>query len=267
MQLHKPPMGRKVREECDAMKQASEQVALPISRHIESVEKKESESRYQNDVRTLAGKLLTVQDEERRRISRDLHDDVNQRLGAIGLQLDTLSRNLPGSPSVIRRRIRTIRHHVSELSDEVRELAYRFHQTTVEDFGLVVALQRYLNDFVKRTGISARFTKPRSAESIPLRLATCLYRIAQESLGNVGLHAKATQVSLALDVASEAVSLTVCDDGIGMDLEEVGRRREGLGMLSMEERAKLLNGTVSWLSSPGKGTTVIARFDLGTESP
>jgi two-component system, NarL family, sensor kinase len=248
------------------MKQASEQVALPISRHIESVEKKESENRYRDDVRTLAGKLLTVQDEERRRISRDLHDDVNQRLGAIGLQLDALSRNLPDSPSVIRRRIRAIRRHVSELSDEVRELAYRFHQTTVEDLGLVAALQRYLNDFVKRTGISARFTKPRSADSIPLRLATCLYRIAQESLGNVGLHANASQVSLTLAVSSAEISLTVCDDGIGMDLEEVKRRKEGLGMLSMEERAKLLNGTISWRSSPGEGTIVFARFDPGAES-
>jgi len=248
------------------MKHVSAQVALPLTQERASGEKTETENRYRDDVRTLAGKLLTVQDEERRRISRDLHDDVNQRLGAIGLQLDTLSRNLPDSPSVIRRRIRVIRRHVSELSDDVRGLAYRFHQTTVEDLGLVAALQRYLNDFVKRTGISARFTKPRSADSIPLRLATCLYRIAQESLGNVGLHANASQVSLKLIVSSDEISLTVCDDGIGMDLEEVKRRRDGLGMLSMEERAKLLDGTISWCSSPGKGTTVFARFKPGTES-
>ncbi|NGZ98789.1 MAG: hypothetical protein CV089_22205 [Nitrospira sp. WS110] len=248
------------------MKHVSAQVALPLTQERALGEKTETENRYRDDVRTLAGKLLTVQDEERRRISRDLHDDVNQRLGAIGLQLDTLSRNLPDSPSVIRRRIRVIRRHVSELSDDVRGLAYRFHQTTVEDLGLVAALQRYLNDFVKRTGISARFTKPRSADSIPLRLATCLYRIAQESLGNVGLHANASQVSLTLVVSSDEISLTVCDDGIGMDLEEVKRRRDGLGMLSMEERAKLLDGTISWCSSPGKGTTVFARFKPGTES-
>lgn len=247
------------------MKHASDQATVPIARNLESGGKKETENRYRDDVRTLAGKLLTVQDEERRRISRDLHDDVNQRLGAIGLQLDTLSRNLPDSSSLIRRRIRTIRRHVSELSDEVRGLAYRFHQTTVEDLGLVTALQRYLNDFVKRTGISARFTKPRSADSMPLRLATCLYRIAQESLGNIGLHAHASQVSVTLVVSSEEISLTVRDDGIGMDLEEVKRRKEGLGMLSMEERAKLLNGTISWFSSPGEGTTVFARFDSRAE--
>ncbi len=223
--------------------------------------------RHRDDIRTLAGKLLTVQDEERRRISRDLHDDVNQRLGAIGLQLDSLSNQLPVSPIAVRKRIRAIRRHVSELSDDVRELAYRFHQTTVEDLGLIVALQRYLNDFVKRTGINARFTKPRSIDALPPQLATCLYRIAQESLGNVGLHAKASQVSVTITISSDTASLTICDDGVGMDAEEIGRRKAGLGMLSMQERARLMNGSVAWHSSPGEGTKVIASFPLGESRP
>jgi two-component system NarL family sensor kinase len=219
------------------------------------------------DFRMLAGKLLTVQDEERRRISRDLHDDVNQRLGAIGLKLDSLCQHLPESPAAVRRQIRTIRRHVGELSDDVRELAYRFHQTTVDDLGLVVALQRYINDFVKRTGIKARFAKPRSIDPIPPRLATCLYRIAQESLGNVGLHAKASQVTVELAVTSETLSLAVRDNGIGMDLEEIGKRIRGLGMLSMQERARLLNGSVEWLAAEGGGTEVIACLPWSTEQP
>ncbi len=225
----------------------------------------ESENRYREDLRALAGRLLTVQDEERHRISRDLHDDVNQRLGAIGLQLDSLSRHLPDSPAGVRRQIRTIRRHVSELSDDVRQLAYQFHQTTVEDLGLVVALQRYLNDFVKRTGLKARFTKPHQAVPIPLRLATCLYRIAQESLGNVGLHAKASHVSVGLATSSKGITLIVSDDGIGMDFEEVGRRKTGLGMLSMQERARLLNGSVEWNTNPGTGTEVTAQLPWPTE--
>lgn len=226
----------------------------------------ETGSRYREDLRTLAGKLLTVQDEERRRISRDLHDDVNQRLGAIGLQLDSLSLHLPDSPAVVRQRIRSIRRHVTELSDDVRELAYRFHQTTVEDLGLIAALRRYVNDFARRTGINARFTKPRSKDPIPLRLATCLYRIAQESLGNVGLHAKASQVTVALTVSSGIVSLTISDNGIGMDFEEVRRRKTGLGMLSMQERARLLDGSVDWHSPPVGGTRVTAKFALRPEA-
>jgi signal transduction histidine kinase len=248
------------------MDKASDNIMVHVTKIAGTDGEGEVGIRYREDLRTLAGKLLTVQDEERRRISRDLHDDVNQRLGAIGLQLDSLI-SLPGSPAGVRQRIRAIRRRVSELSDDVRELAYRFHQTTVEDLGLVTALQRYLNDFVKRSGINVRFSKPRSAVDISLRLATCLYRIAQESLGNVGLHAKATQASVALTVSSGDVTLIISDNGIGMDFEEVQRRKLGLGMLSMQERARLLNGSVAWHSSPGEGTKVTARFPLGKERP
>jgi signal transduction histidine kinase len=212
----------------------------------------------QKDLRMLAGKLLTVQDDERRRISRDLHDDVNQRLGAIGLQLDSLCRDLPEPPASIRRRIRAIRRHVSELSDDVRQMAYRFHQTTVEDLGLFVALQRYINEFVRRTGIKARFLKPSVTEPIPVRLASCLYRIAQESLGNVASHAKATQVCIELSVRPDSICLTVRDNGVGMVCEEGPRRSGGLGLLSMQERARLQNGSVTWHSTLGAGTVVTA---------
>ena len=228
---------------------------------------REQADQTREDLRMLAGKLLTVQDEERRRISRDLHDDVNQRLGAIGLKLDSLCQHLPESPAAVRRQVRAIRRHVGELSDDVRELAYRFHQTTVDDLGLVVALQRYINDFVKRTGIKARFAKPRSNDPIPPRLATCLYRIAQESLGNVGLHAKASQVAVELMVTSETLCLIVRDNGIGMDLEEIGKRIRGLGMLSMQERVRLLNGSVEWHAAAGEGTEVVARLPWPTEQP
>ena len=244
------------------MEKASYKIPQRLGRRARPVFEEDDATPYGEDLRTLAGKLLTVQDEERRRISRDLHDDVNQRLGAIGLHLDSLSRRLPDTPAETRKRIRVIRRHISELSDDVRQLAYRFHQTTVEDLGLVAALQRYLNDFVKRTGVSVRFSKSRLIQPLPLRLATCLFRIAQESLGNVGVHAKATQVTVTLTISPDTVTLTILDNGIGMDVEEVRRRKAGLGMLSIQERARLLSGTVTWRSSPGSGTEVKARLPM-----
>lgn len=242
----------------------------PITRgpgSVDAGQEQDRTDRSREELRMLAGKLLSVQDEERRRISRDLHDDVNQRLGAIGLQLDSLCRDLPESPGTIRRKIRTIRRHVNELSDDVRQLAYRFHQTTVDDLGLVVALQRYINDFVKRTGIKARFTKPRSPEPLPLRVATCLYRVAQESLGNVGLHAKASQVAVELSITADTLCLTIRDNGIGMDTADIQRRTPGLGLLSMQERVRLLGGSVEWRSRPGEGTEVRACLPRPTEEP
>ena len=249
------------------MDRISRKIAPSHGQSVRPVVEQDEAQRHGEDLRTLAGKLLSVQDEERHRISRDLHDDVNQRLGAIGLQLDSLTQKLPDSPAEIRKQIRAIRRHISELSDDVRQLAYQFHQTTVEDLGLVAALQRYLNDFVKRTGVGVRFAKSRLIRPLPVRPATCLFRIAQESLGNVGVHAKATLVTVTLAVSSDKAALTIVDDGIGMDLEEVRRRKGGLGMLSIQERARLLNGAVTWSSSPGSGTKVHAWLPLQREKP
>jgi len=153
------------------------------------------------------------------------------------------------------------------LSDDVRQLAYQYHQTTVEDLGFVVALQRYINDFVKRTGIKARFTKSRTNTRIPLRVATSLYRIAQEALGNVGLHAKASEATVELLLTPDTLSLTIHDNGIGMNLEQIRSRAMGLGMLSMQERVRLLNGTLEWHSTPGEGTRIIARLPWPTDQP
>ena len=236
-----------------------------LKRAAKPAPQEDEATRYSEALRTLAGKLLTVQDGERRRILRDLHDDVNQRLGAIGLQLDSQITAVPDSPSASRKRIRVIRRRISEVSDDVRQLAYRFHQTTVEDLGLVTALQRYLNDFVKRTGISVHFSKPRVLHPLPLRSATCLFRIAQESLGNVGVHAKATLVTVTLTVLPDKATLTIVDNGMGMDLKQVRRRKAGLGMLSIQERARLLNGAVTWRSTPGSGTEVRAWVPIPTE--
>jgi signal transduction histidine kinase len=212
--------------------------------------------RNREALRLLAGKLLTVQDEERRRISRDVHDDVNQRLGVLGLELDSLCRDLPATPAALRRQLRKLRRQVTGLSDDVRQLAYRFHQTTVEDLGLVVAMQRYIGDFVRRTGIRTRFVAPQATDPIPQPLATCLYRVVQESLGNVAVHAQASQVLVELTVSPLEIGLKVQDDGIGMNLEEVRQTTRGLGILSMRERASFLNGVLDVISpSPDRERT------------
>lgn len=221
--------------------------------------------RNREELRMLAAKLLSVQDDERRRISRDLHDDVNQRLGMLGLELDSLCRDLPKAPAPIRRRLRKLRNQVSALSEDVRQMAYRFHQTVVEDLGLVVALQRYINDFVRRTNIKARFIKRHASYEVPQRIATCLYRVAQESLGNVGMHAKASRVLLELTSTPREVSLRVQDNGIGMVVNEVRCKTQGLGILSMRERVRLLNGVLDLVSQPGQGTEVVVRIPISSD--
>lgn len=223
--------------------------------------------RSREELRALAGKLLTVQDEERRRISRDLHDDVSQRLAVIGLELEAVYGSLRSSSSPFKRQLRAIHKQVVRLSDDLRHLAYQFHQTIVEDLGLVVALQRYVNDFVRRTGIKARFIKRHVPEFLAQDVATCLYRVAQESLGNVAAHAKASHVTLELIGSDDEIRLRVRDSGVGMDVEAVRQRSRGLGLLSMTERVRLLNGSVELRSRPGQGTEMSVRLPLTMDQP
>lgn len=215
------------------------------------------------ELRTLAGKLLSVQDEERRRIARDLHDDVNQRLAVLGLDLESIAQSLPPSSVNIRRRLLALQEQVMTLTSDIRHLAYQFHQTIVEDLGLVVALQRYLNDFTRRTGVNARFIKRNLRDAIPLAVASCLYRVAQESLGNVAAHSRATQVTVELTGGATDMTLIVRDDGAGMDVDDVRRQSRGLGILSMRERLRLLGGSLEIHSQPGHGTAVHARAPRG----
>jgi signal transduction histidine kinase len=148
------------------------------------------------------------------------------------------------------------------LSDDLRHLAYQFHHAIVEDLGLVIALQRFVNDFVRRTAIKARLIKRNVPDVITTDVATCLYRVAQESLGNVASHAKAPHVTVEVVGSETEICLTVRDSGVGMDVDAVRRRSRGLGLLSMTERVRLLNGSVEIRSQLGHGTEVSARIPL-----
>jgi signal transduction histidine kinase len=165
-------------------------------------------------------------------------------LAVIGLELESVYRSLRPSFSRSKRQLRAIHRQITELSDDLRHLAYQFHHAIVEDLGLVIALQRFVNDFVRRTAIKARLIKRNVPDVIATDVATCLYRVAQESLGNVASHAKAPHVTVEVVGSETEICLTVRDSGVGMDVDAVRQRSRGLGLLSMTERVRLLNGSV-----------------------
>ncbi len=208
------------------------------------------------ELRALAARLLTAQEEERRRLSRDLHDDVNQRLAMLIVEAETLEQSLPLPPERIGRGLRVIQNRLAELSDDVRRLAYQFHPSILDDLGLPIALHRLIDDFSTRTGIKATLVLHNVADPLPQTVSTCLYRVAQESLGNTGRHAKASCVDVELTGTEQGVTLTVRDNGCGFDLQLVKRRQTGLGLISMKERVRLVNGTFDIVSGPGLGTSV-----------
>ena len=204
----------------------------------------------------MAGQLLTAQEEERRRIARDLHDDVNQRLAMLAMDLRRIEKHELGDIASIMRMVRSITGRLTMLSDDVRQLAYRFHPSILDDLGLAKAVRRLVDDFSASTGLQAVYIHRDPMSPVPTDLATCVYRIAQESLSNVARHAQASEVEVELICDEGMISLSIRDNGIGFDSLQISQARERLGLLSMKERLRLVQGTLDVVSAPGRGTHV-----------
>jgi len=244
---------RRVRERTKDLASVNRSLVAEVSERMHT-ERMLDASRH--ELRSLAAELLRVQEEERRRISRDLHDDINQRLAILSVELEALDRSLPIMLQERGRLIRAILNRVAELSEDVRRLAYQLHPSILDDLGLPVALQRLVDDFTVRTGMTGHFLNRGISKPLPQDIATCLYRIAQEGLTNIARHAQASTMSVELSHVDGMVAIMITDDGIGFDTLRV---RNGLGLLSMKERSALVNGSLDIASTPGKGTQVSVR--------
>ena len=204
----------------------------------------------------LAFQLLRVQEEERRRISRDLHDDINQRLALLAMDIEAVGRQLRSSPAHVGGTVQEIQERVVELSEVVRHLAYQLHPSILDDLGLPIALQRLVEDFTTRSHIRGSFGCKNIPAAVPQEIATCLYRITQESLNNVVRHAGASRVDVELTGAHPELRVTIADNGVGFDSEQPRNGSHGLGLLGMKERVALVHGVLEVFSAVGKGTRV-----------
>ena len=239
--------------------EANESLVAEVSERMRTEQSLEASRR---DLRHLTSQLLRVQEEERRRISRDLHDDINQRLALLTIDLEALEKTLATAPIETMRAVRAIEDRVIELSDDVRHLAHQLHPSILDDLGLSIALQRLVDDFTARTGVKGQFIDHDSVKVLDPRVSTCLYRVAQESLRNVSRHAKANQVQVELARLRDGLQLLVNDDGAGFDGAFQLDKHEGLGFLSMKERVTLVGGTLDVQSGEGEGTRVCAWVPL-----
>lgn len=207
----------------------------------------------QEELRLLASQLLMAQEQERRRISRDLHDDVNQRLALLSLKLQSAEKGLPDR-NPVKHMIQELYENVAELSDDIRHLAYQYHPSILDDLGLGTALRSLCEDFAKWERLSVTWELPDGRRKFSQTVATCLYRVVQESLRNVSRHAKASAVHLVLRQDRQKITLSICDNGRGFNLDE--RLSQGLGFVSMRERVNLVGGKLRVDSHSGRGTTV-----------
>jgi len=220
----------------------------------------------EQQLRELAGSLLTAQEDERRRLARELHDDITQRLAFLSIELGKLAGQEPIPPEEGQRRTAALQAQTLRISAEVRRLSHGLHPSIIEDFGLSIALEGFCEEFSKAQGVVARFEGLIDDSRLPTEAATCLYRVAQESLRNAVDHGKATHVRVDLNAEPGSIQLRIADNGNGFVPNET-RTRSGLGLIGMRERIRLVHGTLSVSSQPGVGTEVTANVPLTKAAP
>ncbi len=218
--------------------------------------------KYRRELQLLTAQLMRAQEDERRRLSRELHDDVNQRLGMLIVDLELLGQKLMSSPDGTSAQLREYGRRISDLSQNIHDMAYQLHPSVLDHLGLVVALRSYVSEWSKREKIKVRFSHRNVPESLDENVATCLYRVAQESLRNAAKHSHSPRVSVILAGSPRQISLSIRDFGVGFDPEFRNERHHGLGIVSMNERVKLVNGRLSLKSKPDEGTRVVVQVPL-----
>ena len=206
---------------------------------------------------------MRAQEEERRRLARDLHDEVNQALTAILLRLEALAQDSP--PERVDE-VTELKRLVNQAMEELLNLARQLRPTALDDHGLMPAVETQLKRFSARTGVEVSLDTDGDPDTLPEDVQTAVYRILQEALANVGRHAGATAVAVEMEVADERLELRIRDDGAGLRPGRLvrGARSDGpgagLGLSGMAERARLAGGELDVRSAPGGGTTVTLRI-------
>jgi len=206
---------------------------------------------------------MRAQEEERRRLARDLHDEVNQALTAILLRLEALAQD---SPAGSLEEVNELKRLVNQAMEELLNLARQLRPTALDDHGLMPAVEAQLKRFSARTGVEVSLNAEGDPETLPEDVQTAIYRILQEALANIGRHAGATAVSVDVEADEGRLELRVRDDGAGFDPGALTRGGQsdgpgaGLGLSGMVERARLAGGELDVRSAPGGGTTVTLRI-------
>ena len=207
----------------------------------------------------LAGRLITAQEDERRRLARDLHDDLTQRLALLSVEMELLACGEPKVDSGAGSQ--HMAAQLRELAADVHKLSYQLHPVKLDQLGLVTAAQSYCRDLTQQSGLRIDFAAQNVPADLAPNISLGLYRIIQESLHNVVRHSQASAALVEVIGGTDNLRLSITDEGQGFDIHET-KRTGGLGLVSMQERMRLLRGTIAVHSSPGQGTRVEATLPL-----
>ncbi len=235
-----------------------------------ALRKSEAEARHmQEQLRHLSHQLLLIQEDERKRISRELHDEIVQTLVGINVHLASLSVRNPVDLKVLRTKIARTQRLVEKSVEIVHRFARELRPTVLDDLGLIPALQSFIKEFAKRTKIRVQFTALVEVDQLDSTQRTVLYRVAQSALTNVEKHAGARNVTVSIRRNEEAINLEIHDDGKSFEVKRVllVTRHKRLGLIGSRERVEMVGGKFSITSQKGHGTTISAEIPMsGDES-
>lgn len=212
-------------------------------------------------LRDLSGRLINAQEEERRRVARELHDDLNQRMALLSIELEQLGQKIPKNQSNLRRRVRDLGTKAQEISTEIHRMSYQLHPSKLDHLGLKAALKSFCDEISESQELNIEFSHRGFPATLPNDVTLCVFRIAQESLRNVIKHSGAREARVMLEKTDEAVHLSVSDTGCGFDTESDEMKR-GLGFISMRERLRLVGGEITIHSQPSRGTQINVTVSL-----
>jgi signal transduction histidine kinase len=224
----------------------------------------EQSRHMQEQLRLLSRQLLSAQEEERKMISRELHDQIAQTLTGINIQLAALKTESMVNTKGLQKKISSTQRLVEKSVDIVHRFARELRPTVLDDLGLIPALHSFMKSFAKRTGVHTSLTAFAAVERLETAKRTVLFRIAQEALTNVARHAQAGRVEVSIQKLRGRICMKIKDDGKSFNVERAFHANDGkhLGLLGMRERLEMVGGKFVVESSPGKGTTVQAQIPL-----
>jgi len=225
------------------------QAALIVALLVQRMRRRRAEA----ESLRLTGHVITAHEDERRRLARELHDDLTQRLARLAIDAGRIERGAPASPDSVR----ALREDLVRMSEDVHALSYRLHPSVLDDLGLVEALKAECDRIARQHGMRVDVDARGVPRALAIDASLCLFRIAQEALSNAARHAGASAVTVRLAPAGGGLQLAVSDNGGGFDPAR-GNGRSSLGLASMRERVRILDGELDIESEPGRGTTVLA---------
>jgi PAS domain S-box-containing protein len=213
---------------------------------------------------TMGRRLIEAHEEERTWIARELHDDVNQRIALVAIELERWSQHLPESAVDLHDHIHHARQRLSDISKDIQALSHRLHSSKLEYLGIVAAANSFCRELSEQKKVVIEFSNLDVPRTLPVEISLCLFRVLQEALQNAVKHSGAQHFSVDLRGTGEEIRLTVSDAGVGFDWQAAMRGR-GLGLISMRERLQLVKGDFSIKSEAGRGATIWARVPFAED--